>query len=152
MKTYLMRILRKEQGDAMVEFSIVAVLFMILLLSVVEMSRMVLVYTTMANAARAGARYAIVHGGDRTGTVGTYYGPSTPGNTTEVQTVAKNFASAGLVKVSNLTVNVTYPDGNNAAGSRVDVSVSYVYDPLLGYFSSILNKTLSSTSEGVITF
>ena len=43
-----------------------AVLTVIMLLFVVEMGRMLLVYTTVANAARAGVRYAIVHGSTRT--------------------------------------------------------------------------------------
>jgi Flp pilus assembly protein TadG len=46
----------------MVEFSVVALLTAITLLFVVEIGRTVLVYTTVANAARAGVRYAVVHG------------------------------------------------------------------------------------------
>ena len=47
---------RCGRGQTLVEFSLVAFLCMILLLSIVEISRMALVYTTVANAARAGAR------------------------------------------------------------------------------------------------
>jgi hypothetical protein len=57
-----------------------------------------------------------------------------------------------LLDTSRLTITVSYPDSSNAAGKRVDVSVQYPYNPLLGYFGSILNQTLSSTSEAVITF
>jgi Flp pilus assembly protein TadG len=124
-------------------------MFIIVLLGVVEMGRMVLVYTTLANAARAGARYAIVHGADQT------VSPSGPGNPctcTQVQTVVKNFASAGLVNTSLLTITVNYPDNSNNAGSRVTVSVSYPYDPLVKFFNSLLNQTMGSTSQGVITF
>jgi hypothetical protein len=32
------------------------------------------------------------------------------------------------------------------------VKVTYQFDPLLGYFNSMLSVPLSSTSEGVITF
>lgn len=134
----------------MVEFSLIAVMLVIVLLAIVEMGRMVLVYTTVANAARAGARYAIVHGGERTGSGAT--GPSGPGSTTQVQTVVKNFASAGLLNTSNLTITVSYPNGLNTAGSLVSVTVTYPYDPLVPYFSTILSTTLGSTSEGVITF
>jgi hypothetical protein len=45
--------------------AVVALMTVIMLLFVVEMGRMVLVYTTVANAARAGVRYAIVHGSSR---------------------------------------------------------------------------------------
>ncbi len=141
---------RSEEGSNLVEFALVAFMFIIVLLSIVEIGRMALVYTTMANAARAGARYAIVHGGERTGTG--VNGPSGPGSTTQVETVVKNFASSGLLDTSKLTVTVTYPNGLNTAGSLVLVAVSYTYDPIVSYFSSILSTTLGSMSEGVITF
>ncbi|HTF63614.1 MAG TPA: TadE/TadG family type IV pilus assembly protein [Edaphobacter sp.] len=144
-----------DEGSNLIEFSLIALMFFIVMLGVVEMGRMVLVYTTVANAARAGARYAIVHGGNRTGSGAT--GPSGPGSPTvcicpQVKTVVQNFASAGLVTVSNLTVTVAYPNGVNTAGSPVNVTVTYPYDPLVTYFNSLLNVTLGSTSEGVITF
>jgi Flp pilus assembly protein TadG len=137
---------RADRGSTLVEFSLIAFMFIIVLLGVVEMGRMVLVYTTVANAARAGARYAIVHGVNQTAS------PSGPTNTTAVQTVAKNFASAGLVNISLVVVTVNYPNGNNNAGSPVSVTVSYPYDPLVSYFTSLLNDRLSSTSQGVITY
>ena len=139
------RRMNDDAGATLVEFSLVVLLCVMVLLSVVEMGRMLIVYTTMANSARAGTRYAIVHGSDLTS------GSSGPGNTTAVVTVVKNYAAAGLLNTSNLQVTVGYPTNNNA-GSLVDVSVSYQYDPMVGYFSSILNKTMGSTSEGVITF
>jgi Flp pilus assembly protein TadG len=121
-------------------------MFIILLLGVVEMSRLVLVYTTVANAAHAGMRYAIVHGASQTVT------PSGPGSATLVQTVVKNYASAGLLNTANLNVNVDYPDGDNAEGHRVTVTTSYIYDPLIAYFIPLLSTTVGSTSQGIITY
>jgi Flp pilus assembly protein TadG len=137
---------RNDDGSVMVEFGLIAVTFVLLLLGVVELGRLVLVYTTMANSARAGTRYAIVHGGELTS------GASGPGNTTAVQTAVNNYASAGLVNTAILVVTVAYPDGTNTAGSRVTVTVQYPFDPLVGYFNTLLNTNLSSTSEGIITF
>ena len=137
---------REDRGNSLVEFALIAFMFVIVLAGVVELGRMVLVYNTIANAAREGTRYAIVHGADQT------VSPSGPGNVTNVQTVVKNFASAGLVDTTALTITVSYPNGDNNAGSTVAVKVLYTYDPFVNYFSSILNTTLGSTSEGVITF
>lgn len=142
--------LKMDCGSSLIEFALIAFMSVIVLLGIVEMGRMVLVYTTLANSARAGARYAIVHGGDRTGSG--VNGPSGPGSTAQVQTVVQNFASAGLLNTSNLTITVSYPYGVNAAGSPVSVTVTYPYDPLVGYFNSMLSTTMGSTSEGVITF
>jgi Flp pilus assembly protein TadG len=130
----------------MVEFSLVGFMFIIVLFGVVEMGRMILVYTTLANAAHAGTRYAIVHGSHQT------VSPSGPGSVTQIQTVVKNYASAGLLNVNNLTVTVNYPNGSNIAGSPVTVTASYTYDPLVGYFNAMLSTTMGSTSQGVITY
>jgi Flp pilus assembly protein TadG len=140
---------RAERGSSMIEFSLIAFMFIIVLLGVVEMGRMILVYTTIANAARAGARYAIVHGAGQTVSPS---GPGSPCTCTQIQAVVTNFASAGLVTTSLLTTTVNYPDNSNAAGSRVTVTVSYPYDPMVRYFTSLLSDTLSSTSQGVITY
>jgi Flp pilus assembly protein TadG len=141
---------RMDQGSALLEFTFIAVMLVVVMLGIVEMGRYVLVYTTVANAARAGARYAIVHGGERTGSGAD--GPSGPGSTTQVKTVVKDFASAGLLNVSNLNITVNYPNGTNTADSPVTVTVTYPYDAFVPYFSTLLNTTLGSTSQGIITF
>lgn len=136
-------------GQALVEFALVTFLTIIMLFSVVELSRMVLVYTTVANAARAGARYAIVHGSDRTGSGAD--GPSGPtSNPTEVVKVIKNVASAGLLKSSSLLITVTYPGASNDPGDVLSVTVIYPYDPFTAYFP--LRVRLGSTTQGVILF
>jgi len=136
-------------GQTLVEFALVAFLAVILLLSVVEIGRIALVYTTVANAARAGARYAIVHGATRTGSG--VDGPSGPaGNPPEVVTVVRNFASAGLLAAGNLIITVNYPGASNAPGQPVSVTVIYPYDPLTTYFP--LQVRLGSMSQGVIAF
>ena len=150
MKRQFVSCVQCDEGSSLLEFSLMSVMFILILLSVVEMGRMVLVYTTVANAARAGERYAMVHGSDRIGSG--VNGASGPGSTTQVQTVVKNFASGGLLTTSLLTINVGYPDGTNTPGSRVTVQVTYPYDPLVSYFSATLNDTVGSTSEGVISF
>ena len=132
------------------EFSVVAVLTVIMLLFVVEIGRMLLVYTTVANAARAGVRYATVHGSTRTAgsTVDSAAGPGAA--PTQVVTVVKNFASCGLLTTSLLVVHATYPGASNAPGQLVTVTVVYPYNPLTTYFSKTLR--LGSSSQGVIVF
>jgi Flp pilus assembly protein TadG len=140
---------REDQGSSLVEFALISFMFVMVLAGVVEVGRMVLVYNTIANAAREGTRYAIVHGADQT------VSPSGPGNPctcTDVKTVITNFASAGLINTSAMTITVSYPDGNNNAGSHVSVKVLYTYDPFVNFFNSLLNTTLGSTSQGVITY
>jgi Flp pilus assembly protein TadG len=148
---------KDNRASAIIEFALISFMFVMVLLGIVEMGRMVLVYTTIANAARAGARYAITHGSDRTGS-GTDgpSGPGTPCTCTQIQTVVQNFASSGLLTPSNVTVTVNYPDTTNSPankpGSKVQVIASYPYDPFVSFFNSRLSVTFVSSSEGVITF
>jgi Flp pilus assembly protein TadG len=136
-------------GQTLVEFSLVTFLTIIMLLAVVEISRMVLVYTTVANAARAGARYAVVHGSGRTGAGAD--GPSGPANNpAQVVTVIKNVASAGLLRTSNLVITVNYPGGSNLPGQLLSVTVIYPYDPFTAYFP--LRVRLGSVTQGVILY
>lgn len=139
------RRLRQSEGATLVEFGLTILILLILIAGVIEMGRLVLVYTTIANSARAGARYAIVHGGDLTS------GASSSSDDSAVKTVVKNFATAGTIQLADSNITVTYPNGN-LAGSTVTVKVVYTYTPMLGYFSSLLNVSLGSTSQGVITY
>ena len=139
--------LRDDRGQTLVEFAIVAVMLLMLLLGVVEFCRMVLVYTTVANAARAGARYAIVHGTDN------------PASTDDIKTVVKNFLSTAPLDTSSLSTDVNYPgdpvksgsSGCKNPGCEVAVTAAYPYQPMIGYFPWP-TITLRSTSEGAITF
>jgi Flp pilus assembly protein TadG len=134
-----------------VEFCGVAILTVLMLLFIVEMGRMVLVFTAVANAARAGVRYAIVHGSSRGSSGAAIDNASGPAsNPTQVVNMVKNFASSGLLNTSLLVVNVTYPGASNAPGQTVNVTVVYPYDPLTAYFTNSLR--LGSASQGVIVY
>jgi hypothetical protein len=118
------------------------------LFGILELARMVVVATTVANAARVGLRYAVVHGSTNTGS-GTA-GPNGPGNTAEIENVVRDYAQVGLLNPAQLEINVGYPDaGLNSPGSRVSVQVVYPYDPLT---ILPLGVRLGSAAQGVITF
>jgi hypothetical protein len=138
-----------EEGQGIVEFSLVSAITLFLLFTVIEVSRMMLVYATVANAARAGVRYACVHGSSRTGTGAA--GPSGPAsNPPQILTVVNNFAAAGPLDRGNLIITVTYPGGSNAPGQNVIVKVVYPYDAWITYFT--ISPRLGSMSQGVIAF
>jgi Flp pilus assembly protein TadG len=135
-----------QRGSATIEFSFIALTLILVMFAGFELDRMLFVYTCLADAAKAGERYAIVHGSDRSGTG--VDGASGPDNADQVVATVKYYTSQ-LMDPSKLTVNVTYPDGNNAAGSHVAVLVQYAYDP---WTVLPLNVTLSATSQGIIAF
>jgi Flp pilus assembly protein TadG len=135
---------RDNQGQSLVEFALCTLLTLMMLLAVIEFGRLVLVYTTVCNAARIGVRYAMVHGSDNVVT------------TAQIQTVVNNFLSAAAIDTSSATVTPSYPgylscgSGSKLPGCPVKVTVSYPYQTMLSYFP--ISVTLSSQSQGVITF
>ena len=55
------RLQRRGRGQALVEFALIAPLFILILLAVFDLGRGVFMYTSITNAAREGARLAIVN-------------------------------------------------------------------------------------------
>lgn len=138
-----------RRGASIVEFTFVAFTLCLVMFAAFEFDRMVLVYTTISNAARTGTRYAIVHGSSRTGSGP--HGPSGPASAPEVITVVRNIASAGLLDSDRVNVTVQYfgTPPSNAPGARVRVTAVYPYDP----FTVLpLRVNLTAVSEGVIAF
>lgn len=131
---------RETRGQALVEFAMSALITVALLLGVVEMSRMLITYTTVCNAARIGVRYAMVHGSDNSATV------------TQIQSVVDTYLSGAPIDTSSTNIYVRYPSASSCKnpGCLVTVTISYPYHPIMTYFP--LSVSLSSTSEGVITF
>jgi Flp pilus assembly protein TadG len=141
--------LRDERGAALAEFSLVAAIMLAVLFGVIEIGRLMLVYTTLADAARAGARYAIVHGALRTGSG--VDGPSGPSdNPPQVVTVVTNITTAAGLLPAHLTVTVHYPNGTNTTSSPVTVRAAYAYVPVSLFLPLTVN--LGSTTEGMICY
>jgi len=143
---------RSRSGTALVEFVAVVFLLLMTMFSTIEIERMFLVYTTLANAARAGARYAIVHGGGRSSGSGVDGSSGPTDNPPQVLTVIQNSAAMGMLNTGNLVISVTYPDSAITPGSRVKVSVQYTYDPVISSYFNPLQGTLGSTTWGRITY
>jgi Flp pilus assembly protein TadG len=140
-------------GQALVEFAMAALVTLLLVLAVVEFSRIMLVSTTLADAARLGARYAITHG-----TIPGNGVPTTSTIQSGVQAVVKKFLAPGTVNINAAVISTSFPGNSTIAcvpgattpGCPVVVNVSYRYNLLLSHLP--VNVTLSTTSEGVITW
>ena len=117
---------RRSSGQALAEFALVAPLFFLLLLGIVEAGRFIFYYETLNNATREGARYAIVNGAN---TLGCPTGPPAPGTTAcgpAGDDVRARVRQAAFGVMTGITVNPTWqPD--NGRGSTVRVAASYTY-------------------------
>jgi Flp pilus assembly protein TadG len=55
-----------RRGQAMIEFMLIIVLFMVTLMGTFEVCRLLLSFATLAHASRVGIRYATTHGAENT--------------------------------------------------------------------------------------
>ncbi|RPJ21272.1 MAG: pilus assembly protein [Planctomycetaceae bacterium] len=51
----------REEGQGLLEFSLVAVLMFMLIFGIIDFGRLFFAYATMSNGVREGARYGIIH-------------------------------------------------------------------------------------------
>jgi Flp pilus assembly protein TadG len=162
----------------MVEFMLIITVVFLLVVSMLQTMILMHSYNTLADAAKEGVRYAIVHG---TGLSTAYC--SGPGNSavtpaltctdstgTNVKTAVTNFAGLSLQSVPGSEVTVCYdPDSTNspptctngantnnpafgaacsAPGCLVRVTVSHAYTPVFGLGWPTI--TLNAAADGRI--
>lgn len=163
-----------SRGQALVEFALVAPIFFLLLFSLIEFGRAVYYIQMLNNAAREGARYAIVHGaysGSPSGPYPTSFGTQNPVDLygANVIDAVKDFA-IGVVDAgpSDFVVvprwcaedgNVgdcpdtnaaSLGDGTNDRNETVRVTVSYVFRPWIAAVVPLPSFTLTGESTLVI--
>jgi hypothetical protein len=142
-------------GSTLVEFALVLFQLMLVLLAGIEFARMVVVYTSLVDAANMGTRYAIVHGSQNTGSTAPVPGvdpgsrPSGPGNNPVDVVNTIKYWKTGL-DPAKLNVSVTYANGSNDPGSIVTVKVWYLYEPFT--LLPIKNMKIGAVSAGVIMY
>lgn len=98
---------RQRTGAAVVELAVVLPLFVLLVFGTIEFGRMVMVQQVLTNAAREGARSAVLNGA----------------TTSDVTTAVTSYLTASAVSGASVTVS---PDPPSRApyGARVTVTVS----------------------------
>jgi Flp pilus assembly protein TadG len=121
-----------------VELAIIAPVVILLLIGMVDLGVAVYSSNTLAEAVRAGARYAVVHGANSTSPAG----PTA--NSTAVENVVKGYAPG--IKAANLVVTSTWPDGSNAFGNRVTVVATYNYNSAIAWIIGITTIPLRATT------
>ncbi len=141
-----------ERGQAAVEFALTIVFLMVIILGMLEVIVLVYTYSVLADSAKEGVRYAIVHGTGNS----TCSGPGDAGVTctdapaNNVKSAVTDWARLSLHDTSAMTVTPSYPDGSSAAPGRVRVVVTYPYQPFFGLgWPSV---TVNAAAEGRIVY
>ena len=146
---------RRQAGAVQMEFLLSFITMMFVIFWIWEVIFAVYTKTVLADAAKEGVRYAIVHGKGNTNCSG----PNTPAcpdpTGANVVSQVQDYAQLTLHDTSAMTVTVQYLD--NAGGfattvdpnTRVRVAVSYTYVP---YITSLpwVAPTLNAVAEGRI--
>jgi Flp pilus assembly protein TadG len=135
---------------ALVEGAMVMTVFLTLVLGAIDLGTAVFRQHILSEAARQGARAAIVHGslapsswnGGPWGT--TTYGPVAANtSSSQAQAVA---AYLGGMNPADVQVTISWPDGSNAAESRVTVTLTTPWTPLMGFIFGSPSITLTGAS------
>jgi Flp pilus assembly protein TadG len=134
-----------SRGATMVEFSLTFLVVAFVLFLLIEFALWIHCYNTLADAAKAGVRYAVVHGSGTTSTA--QAGPAcTSGctvtttctadstNVDAVKAEVQKWASFSIYSTSSISVTVCYLDGTNTPPGRVRVQVSNSVTPFFSIF------------------
>src|SRR5258707_4653153 len=97
---------RSEAGQALIEFALIAVFLILLIVGFFELVLMVHTYNVLADSAKEGVRYAIVHGAANTGGCG----PASCAAITGAPGtgVVKTYAQYSLHDTTPMTVTLDY--------------------------------------------
>jgi Flp pilus assembly protein TadG len=137
---------RAEAGQTLVEAAFSISILLMLVVGIMQIMMALYCYNYVADAAREGARYAMVHGSSCTGCIA---------KGTDVQTYVQNLGLP-VINTSSLTVTTQWPDTGsictpssipcNNPGNNVKVTVQYQYLPHIPFIRSS-TWLMSSTSE-----
>ncbi len=138
----LRRLPRSEEGSSLIEFAVTLPVMFMLLFMFMELCLMFYTHDMISEVAREGTRYAMVRGASC---------PTTSSPTCEVTATQVNafVNSIGWPNIGGgtMTVNTTYPDGNESVGSRVQVQVTYAFKVSMPF---VPNKTINMSSTSVM--
>ncbi len=133
----------RDGAQTLVEFALILPLMLLIVTGLFDMARAVFQENTLAFAAREASRYAIVHGSASASPAG----PAPLSDQAVKDQVAKY-----TIGLTNVTVTVTWPDGNNNRNSRVQVVTTAPFVPLPSQFftNAAFQITLRGGSSLVI--
>ncbi len=123
----ILQLWKNKSGATFIEFGILASIFMTLTIAIVDFGLMMWLNNTVEHVAAEGARYASVHGSNK----------SSPVTAAQIVTYIEDRADG--IQPEDMIVSVTWPGStdsppvvNPPAGSAVSILVTYNYTYLIG--------------------
>ena len=147
-----------RSGAAMVEAAIVLPVFLLIVLGTIDLGMAVFRYNTLSQAARHGARQAVVHGElarpafnggswmpSPAGTAPPKVGPLAMTDTSSPVAQAVKPMLVGCPEGAT-TVTVEWPDRDDKVGDRVQVTVTSTYQPMVTWIFGGTTLSLRASS------
>jgi Flp pilus assembly protein TadG len=139
-----LRLVPRCEGGAVIETAVTLPVLFTLFFCFMEMCLMFYSYDMISESAREGTRYAMYRGATC---------PTSSNPTCEVTAAQVNTYVSGLgwpnLGAGTMTVATTYPSGNEAVGSLVQVKITYVFAIKMPFVPRNA-ISMSSTSEAYI--
>jgi Flp pilus assembly protein TadG len=132
-----------ERGANLVEFALASAILFSLLFGVLQMCLALYTYNYISQAAREGARWAMVRGS--TSCTNTPNLSNCNASSTAIQNYVQGLGYPGITSGS-VTVTPTWPNGSNSPGNTVKVQVQYPFALSIPFVSlTTINMAGSST-------
>ena len=133
-----------EDGSTLIEMAVTLPLMFTLLFCFMEMCLAFYSRDMISECAREGTRYAMLHGAS----CPTSASPTCEATATQVNSYVTGLGWPNLGN-GTMTVATTYPSGNEAVGSLVQVQVTYVFAITMAFVPKN-SLTMTSTSKAYI--
>jgi Flp pilus assembly protein TadG len=135
--------MKRSDGQTLVEFALVIPLVILLLLAVFDFGRAIYAYNAVSNAAREGARTAIV---DQTVNGGVPVAATEAAN--QATALGLDPSDSNQVQVSYLLPDLSAPCPNHGVGCIAEVRVQYRFQAITPVIGAIVGPlTVSSTTQ-----
>lgn len=115
---------RRQSGQSVVELALVLPMVLLVLMGMVDFSRMLSVYLILQHSAREGARLGITGAADSA-------------------IVSRVDTMAPTLPASSLTVTITPTQSSRVSGSDITVQVAYPYSLMTPIVAAVVGKTVN---------
>jgi Flp pilus assembly protein TadG len=124
----MMRLLKNQKGQALVEFAVILPLLLLLIMGIIEFGLMLNSYLTVRNVSREGARAGIV-------------------GSTNAEIENTIISTSPNLEESKLTINITPAEGSRKSGDTLTVQLTYKYELIVPIISSLLGNEIDLKAQ-----
>jgi len=123
--------IRNKKGQSMVEFALILPVFLLLLLGMVDLSRVISANFVLDNAARSAARIGVISNDDD-----------------DIETVINNATTT--LNDSPIVINITPDEDSRSSGDELSVEITYTVDIITPIVSNIIGGSIDISGKTIM--